>query len=76
MPYRDKGQVVTETGVLQLASQSGHMTAVGRDFLLQPVDPGAAGVKELRDDGKKTLQREKERIKKKDGRQTDECKHP
>ena len=43
------------------------MTAVGGDFLLEPVDPGAAGVAELRDDGEKTLQtkerREEERTK-------------
>lgn len=34
------------------------MTAVGGDFLLQPVDPGAAGVMELSDGGEEALQRD------------------
>lgn len=55
-PYRDEGQVVPETGVLQLAAQSHHMTAVGGDFLLQTLDPAAVGVAELRDDGEEALQ--------------------
>lgn len=35
------------------------MTAVGRDFLLKPINPGAAGVAELRDGGEKTLHRKR-----------------
>lgn len=42
-------QVATVTDVLQLAAQCGHVTAVGGDFLLQPVDPGAASLIELRE---------------------------
>lgn len=42
-PYRDEGQAVSEAGVLQLAAQGGHVTAVGGHFLLQPLHPGAAG---------------------------------
>lgn len=53
--YRDEGQAVSEAGVLQLATQRGHVTAVGGDFLLQPIDPGAAGETELGDGGQEAL---------------------
>lgn len=46
--YRDEGRVVMETDVL-LADQSRHLTAVGGDFLLKPLDPAAARLIELRD---------------------------
>lgn len=55
MSYGNEGQVFPEAGVLQLAAQSGHMTVVGGDFLLQPVHPVAAGLMELRDDGQEAL---------------------
>lgn len=53
--HRDEGQVVTETDVLQLAAQRSHMTAVSGDFLFQPIDPGAAGLIELREGGEESL---------------------
>lgn len=54
--YRNVGRVLTKAGVLQLATHSIHITAMGGDFLFQPVDPGAACLMELRDDGQEALQ--------------------